>query len=251
MRQADRGFGLVDVLSAGAARAQGVDAHVGFLDVDLDAVVDHRIDVDAGKRRMPARVGVIRRDTHQPVHAVFGLQPAIGIAALDLQGRGLDAGFFAERLLHHLDLETVLLGPARIHAQQHIGPVLALGAAGAGMHFEIGIVGVGFAGQQRFELAARHLGLDPLERFLGFGDGCLILLGLAEFDHGDLVVELLLDAADRLELIFERGALLHHLLGARGVVPEIGVFGRAVQFGETDIGLVEVKDASSAVPATA
>jgi len=52
-------------------------------------------------------------------------------------------------------------------------------------------------------------------------------------------------------LIFERGALLHHLLGARRVIPQIGIFDRPVQFGETDIGLVEVKDASSAVPGTA
>ena len=77
-------------------------------------------------------------------------------------------------------------------------------------------------------LAPRGIGLEPLERFLGLGDGFLIVLGLAELDHGDLIVELLLDAADRFELVFERGALLHHLLGARGVAPEIGVFGGAV-----------------------
>ena len=37
-------FGLVDVLPAGALRAHGVGAHVGLVDLDLDAVVDHRID---------------------------------------------------------------------------------------------------------------------------------------------------------------------------------------------------------------
>jgi hypothetical protein len=57
--------------------------------------------------------------------------------------------------LRDIDLEAVLLGPARVHAQQHLGPVLALGAAGAGMDFEIGIVGVGLARQQRLELAPR------------------------------------------------------------------------------------------------
>jgi len=44
MRQPHRGFGLVDVLAAGAARAHGVDANVGLGDIDLDAVVDHRKD---------------------------------------------------------------------------------------------------------------------------------------------------------------------------------------------------------------
>ena len=82
-------------------------------------------------------------------------------------------------------------------------------------------------------------------------DDRLILLGLAELDHGDLVVELALDAADGGELVFERGALLHHALGALLVVPEIGVFGLRVQLGEPRFARVEVKDASSAARPTA
>ena len=86
-------------------------------------------------------------------------------------------------LFQIFDLEAVLLGPARVHAQQHRGPVLALGAAGAGMDFEIGVEAVGLAGQQRFELAARDFLLQRLQRGLGFGDDALIVLGFAEFDH--------------------------------------------------------------------
>ena len=67
----------------------------------------------------------------------------------------------------------------------------------------------------------------------------------------DLVVELALDPADGVELIVERVALLHHALGARGVVPERRVFGLRVQLGEARLGCVEVKDASSAVQSTA
>ena len=51
-------------------------------------------------------------------------------------------------------------------------------------------------------------------------DDALILLGIAELDHGDLVFEIALDPADGVELIVERVALLHHALGAGGVVPE-------------------------------
>ena len=142
-------------------------------------------------------------------------------------GRRLDAGLLARGLLEILDLVAVLLGPARIHAQQHVGPVLALGAARAGMDLEIGVVRIGLARKQRLELAPRHLGLELLERLFGVGDGLLVLLGLAELDHGELVVELLLDAADGAELVLERGALLHHALRALLVVPEIGVFGLA------------------------
>ena len=59
------------------------------------------------------------------------------------------------------------------------------------------------------------------------------------------------DPADGVELVLERVALLHHALGAGGVVPESGVFGLGVQLGEPRLGLVEVKDASSAVRSTA
>ena len=154
-------------------------------------------------------------------------------------------------LLHVLDLVAVLLGPARVHPQQHVGPVLALGAAGAGMDFEVGIVGVGLARKQRLELAARHFNAQLLQRLLGFRNRVLILLGLAQVDHGELVVEFLLDAADRGELVLERGALLHHALRARLIVPEGGIFGLLVQLVEPPPRLVDVKDASSAVPSTA
>ena len=96
----------------------------------------------------------------------------------DLMPASSPAGLF-----EILDLVAVLLGPARVHAQQHLGPVLALGAAGAGMDFEEGVVAVGLAGQQRLELAARRLGLQFLERGLGLGDDLGVFLGLAEFDH--------------------------------------------------------------------
>ena len=135
--------------------------------------------------------------------------------------------------------------------KQHLGPVLALGAAGAGMHFEIGVVGVGLAGQQRLELAARDLGLELAQRRFRFGDDLLVVLGFAELDHGQLIVELLLDRGDGVELILERGALLHHAAGALRIVPEIGVFGLPVQLGQPRARLVDVKDASSAARPTA
>jgi hypothetical protein len=50
------------VLPAGALRAHGVDAHVGLVDLDLDAVIDHREHRDAGERGVPPRIGIERRD---------------------------------------------------------------------------------------------------------------------------------------------------------------------------------------------
>ena len=217
-----------------------------------DAVVDHRIDVDARERRVAARVGIERRDAHQPVHAVLGLEPAVGVAALDLDGRRLDAGLLALGLFEILDLVAVLLGPARVHAQQHVGPVLALGAAGAGMDLEIAVVGVGLARQQRLELAARDLGL---ELACSASSASAMVFWSFSASPSSIMVSWssssLLDAADGGELILERGALLHHALRALLVVPEVGVFGLSVELRKPPARLVEVKDASSAARPTA
>ena len=110
-------FGLVDVLPAGALRPHGVDAHVGFVDLDLDAVVDHRKHRDACERGVPPRVGIERRDANEAMDAAFGLQPAIGVVALDLDGRRFDAGALALGLLQEIHLVAVLLRPAHVHAQ--------------------------------------------------------------------------------------------------------------------------------------
>src|SRR5581483_3266451 len=177
------------------------------------------------ERGVAARIGVERRDAHQAVHAVLALEPAIGVVAVHDDGRRLDAGALAFGLFQPLDLVAVRLGPAHVHAHQHAGPILALGAAGAGVHFEIAVVGVGLARQQRLELAARKLGAQALERGFRLGDGLVVLFGFAELDQSELVVELLLDTADRGQAVLERVALAHHALGAGLVAPQIGVFG--------------------------
>jgi hypothetical protein len=66
-----------------------------------------------------------------------------------------------------------------------------------------------------------------------------------------MIVDLALHPPDGVELIVESVPLLHHPLGAAGIIPEIGVFRLRVQFGEARLGLVEVKDASSAARPTA
>ena len=59
--------------------------------------------------------------------------------------------------LHQLGLPAVLFAPAQVHAQQHLGPVLGLGAAGAGLDIEEGVGFVELAGEH----AAEFQLLDP------------------------------------------------------------------------------------------
>ena len=70
--------------------------------------------------------------------------------------------------LEDLDVEAAPLGPAHEHAQDHLRPVLGVGAAGAGVDGDERVAGVVAPGEQ------------PL----------LLELGQARLDRGDLLVEL-------------------------------------------------------------
>ena len=105
--------------------------------------------------------------------------------------------------------------------------------------------------QQRFEFPPCHLGAQVAKRLLRLGNHALILLGFAELDHSDLVVEFTADALDSVELILERTALLHQALRLLAVIPEARVFCELGQFVETFARFRDVKDASSAVRRTA
>ena len=71
--------------------------------------------------------------------------------------RDLDARAFAFQPVGDLGLEVVALGPAQVHAQQHLGPVLALGAAGAGVDGDDGAAVIVLAREQ-------HRGFELIER---------------------------------------------------------------------------------------
>ena len=119
------------------------------------------------------------------------------------------------------------------------------------MHFDIGVVGVGLARQQSFELAPVAFGLERLESGYSLGFSRLVAFGLSKLDQRHRVVEIALDFGERAEPVFQHRALAHHLLGGIGIGPKIGVFGFRVELGQTPRRRIDVKDASSAVRRTA
>ena len=80
------------------------------------------------------------------MHAGLGLEPAICVRTRHLQGHRFQAGALALAGLEYLNLVAVLVGPAGIHAHQHLGPVLGLGPALADMQFDETVITVSFAG---------------------------------------------------------------------------------------------------------
>ena len=72
-------------------------------------------------------------------------------------------GFVAGLHVDDLALEAAALGPAEIHAQEHLGPVLRLGAAGAGMDGDDGVLAVVLAAEHLLGLAGLDFGAQLVE----------------------------------------------------------------------------------------
>ena len=54
----------------------------------------------------------------------FSLQKPVRTFPVDLERRRLDSTFLRGLEVHHLDGKTAALGPAAVHAHQHLSPVL-------------------------------------------------------------------------------------------------------------------------------
>src|ERR1700689_4560458 len=117
------------MLSALAAGAVGIDANVFRLNDNFDAFVDLRRHINAGKRSVPPLGLIERRNAHQAVYTDFPLQQTESVLAIPRERRRLESGFFAGLVVVENGLKPASPGPSQVHAQQHGGPVLRLGAA--------------------------------------------------------------------------------------------------------------------------
>ncbi len=166
---------------------------------------------------------------------------AEGVGRVDLERGGLDAGLLRVGGVHHLDRVLVLLGPAQVHPQQHLGEVGGVDAAGAGADGDDGRPRVVLAVQQRLHLELAEQLLQALQLVAGFERGLVrrgaVGLVVHELDEHLEVVEATLDAVQLGELGLRVAQLARHLLRLGGVVPEVGHTGR---FGERRDASTEV-----------
>ena len=143
------------------------------------------------------RGGVERRDPHQPVDAPLGGEEAVGVLAAGDEGGRLEARLLPRRGLRHLDLEAAPLGPAQVHAQQHLGPVLGVGAARAGVDGDDRVAGVVLAAEEARLFELGQAALDRRQLRLQLGRDRLVLVG--ELREVVEVVDVGLERAERLE----------------------------------------------------
>ena len=148
------------MLAARTGGPVGVHLQIILVDLDLLRVLHHRRNLHAGEARLAAMGGVERRQAHQPVYAALGPEQPIGVLARGTEGRRLDARFLSRARLKQLHLEAPALRPAHLHPQDHLGPVLSIGAPRARIDAYERIARVIAPGEQPLLLEDRQARLD-------------------------------------------------------------------------------------------
>src|SRR5439155_8682179 len=123
-----------------------------------------------------------------------------------------DSSLLARMMVDQLDPGAVALGPARVHPLEHLGPILAFGAAGAGVDLDISVVGVRLAREQRGDLVA----LGALGKLVEAADGVVdqrsIAFAFGELDQFYGVGEFALNRSGRSDRLLQALALAHQVL---------------------------------------
>jgi hypothetical protein len=176
-----------------------------------------------------ARLRVVRRDPHQPVHALLGAEQPVGVLAAGDEGRRLDSGLLPLRGLLQLHLHPAPLRPAHLHAQQHLGPVLRIGATGAGVDRDDGVAGVVLAREQPGLLQLGQARLDRRALLRELSRDRVVLLG--QLLERLQVADVRLERAERVEPPRDGRVLGRHGRGVRLVVPEAGRLHLALELG--------------------
>ena len=158
--------------------------------------------------------------------AALGLEDAVGVLAGDGEGGALQAGLLARARLEQLDLEAAVGGPALVHPQHHLRPVLRVGAAGARLERDDRVAGVVLAVEERRLL-------EPVELALERPDRGLDLVGhlRVELEQAGGVLEVGRQALVHLEALRDARVLGADLLRPLLVVPEARLAHRLLELG--------------------
>ena len=180
------------------------------------------------------------------MHAVLALEVAVGVFALEFERAGLYTYLLASLIVEHLDLVSVRLAPAGVHAQQHPRPVERLGTARTGIdiHDSAHTVLVTAQHVAQFEF------LDAVHRTrVLFVE---LLLGhhalLDEFRHQPQVLDLLDHSIVLLDPRLDSRHAAQLFAGLVGIIPKARNLRLLLLVLEFYSSLVDVKDTSPTYP---
>jgi hypothetical protein len=109
-------------------------------------------------------------------------------------------------IVDHLAPEAAALGPAHVHAQQHVGPVLRLGAAGARVNRDDRVLPIQLARQHRPDFAVLDVFAERVERAIEIGRDVLALSRPVD-EHAE-ILSLAAERGREVAVVFEPAAAL-------------------------------------------
>ena len=159
-----------------------------------------------------------------------------------MHGSALDPGDLPLGQLDDLGSEAALVGPAQVHTQEDVGPVLGLGAAGAGLDVQVAVVGIHLAAEH----AAEFQFLEDFAQALDFGDDIVhrtfVVFFGGHFQQVAGVTQAAGEVIDGFDDLRQHGALTAQRLRVLGFVPDAGVLQLAVYFDQAIMLVIVVKD---------
>jgi hypothetical protein len=133
-----------------------------------------------------ARGLIERRNADQPVNASLGREQPVRVVTGHDHRHALDSSLVAGLEIDDVAPKSATLGPAQIHAHEHLGPVLRLGAARTGMNRDNRVLLVELAGQHRPNLGRLHVARVAFQRGPEIGRHVFAVLGPIE-QHGQVI----------------------------------------------------------------
>src|SRR5437867_9284624 len=169
---------------------------------------------------------VERALAHEAVLATLGAQDPVGVLAADREGRALDPRLLPRARLEQLDVELAVGGPALVHPEDHLRPVLRIGAARSRLKRHYRVAGVVLAVEELRLLQALELAVERHDRRLDLG-GHLRL----ELEQADRVLVFAAEPLVELEALRDTRMLGRGALCVFLVVPEAGLAHLALELG--------------------
>ena len=149
-------------------------------------------------------------------------------------------------IVDDLAFERATLRPLQVHPQEHLGPVLRLGAAGAGMDRDDGVGAIVLAAEHLLRLGRLDLRLKLAETSHEIRVD--VLPGVRPFDQHAQIVGASAERLAQGHVILQTPPALHYLLRVGLVTPEIRLAGPLLDISELLVKLGTLKDASVVLP---
>ena len=237
-----RRFGTVNVLTARTRSAVNVNTQVRRVDIDINIIVNFRVDKRRAERRMATTAGVERAFTHQAMYTGFSTQPTVSIFASNSDGHGFNTRHFTFRFFNNFSLKAARFSPTQVHTHQHACPVLCFRTAGASLNIEIAICAIIFTGEHTTKFQLGQLIFQRIKFCYGFVKGFFVVGFYSQFQQAGDIFQALAHLIERINDGLKGGTLFTQRLRAFGFVPYVRLFQLGVYFFQTLFLGIIVKD---------